>query len=349
MRIKLIAAVFVLFVACGGFGVSGGLLSTSFTVTQVPEDATHIRTRVFSEDGTVNKVQSKQITSDSTDFTYTLNSSNTYNIGIVSYNDSTRQIKSFGEEGPIDVLPTTVETIEASTGQYQVDSWSFNQQNNYKFSLSLTPPNINPDHFFGSRTVQFGSSSLEYEKPLSDSLEANLTEIEGDTISTLHIKTRHTLLSGWSQNGDSLRLDIPEDSTWTEDLEGTVEIIVSDCAVKVNNATIHFPASSAPSYVGAGDTLATVTPDGTCAGYQTWTEGEGATLAAAGSDTLDLDKNGFQNGEQIKLAVKDSDTKETYVQTPSMKSCSAVNLPAALCKDDGIYEDDTFQQIASLE
>ncbi|MCS3642961.1 hypothetical protein [Salinibacter ruber] len=79
-----------------------------------------------------------------------------------------------------------------------------------------------------------------------------------------------------------------------------------ECITNVDNATVHVPSTANPALpdgtpVAAGDTIAVYTADGMCAGYGVWTDGEGATLAAAGSDSIDVSPDGYASGASCSL------------------------------------------------
>lgn len=126
-----------------------------------------------------------------------------------------------------------------------------------------------------------------------------------------------------------------------------------ECITNVDNATVHVPSAAAPTLpdgtpVAAGDTIAVYTADGTCAGYGVWTDGEGATLAAAGSDSIDVSPDGYASGASLQFEIFDV-TKGTAVDVDSaaaFSSCSEVDVPVCA---EGVYEPGTFHQVTGFQ
>jgi len=126
-----------------------------------------------------------------------------------------------------------------------------------------------------------------------------------------------------------------------------------ECATRVDNATVHVPASGDVSLpdgtpVEAGDTVAVYTDTGTCAGYGVWTDEAGVTLAAAGPATMDTAIDGFAEGEALKFEIFDvSGNRVADVDsTVRFSSCTSGDLP--ICRE-GAYESGTFHQVSGFE
>lgn len=126
-----------------------------------------------------------------------------------------------------------------------------------------------------------------------------------------------------------------------------------ECVTNVNNATIHIPADAAPTLpdgtpVETGDTLAVYTAAGTCAGYGVWGDGGGVTLAAAGSDSVDVSEDGYSGGDALKFEVFDvSEGQETQIESgTTFAPCDSVGVPVCA---EGTYEDGTFHQVTGFQ
>lgn len=126
-----------------------------------------------------------------------------------------------------------------------------------------------------------------------------------------------------------------------------------ECVTNVDNATVHLPSSAAPPLpdgtpVESGDTLAVYTAQGTCAGYGVWEEEVGATLAAAGSDSISASDDGYPAGESLKFEVFDvSQEQATQIDSGiSFASCGNVDVP--ICAE-GDYDDGSFHQVEGFQ
>ena len=125
-----------------------------------------------------------------------------------------------------------------------------------------------------------------------------------------------------------------------------------ECIRNVNNATVHIPDDAAPTLpdgtpVEPGDTLAVYTAQGNCAGYGVWGE-EGVTLAAAGSDSVEVSENGYSTDESLKFEVFDvSAGQETQIESGTVfASCDSLGVPVCA---EGTYENGTFHQVADFQ
>ena len=134
--------------------------------------------------------------------------------------------------------------------------------------------------------------------------------------------------------------------------EGQTFTYAEECISKVDNATVHVPAEadSLPggTPVEAGDTLAVYTAQGTCAGYGVWDADKGATLAAAGSDSLDVSADGYSAEDSLKFEVFDV-SKGSAVDVGSdvtFASCDSLGIPVCA---EGAYEDGTFHQVSGFQ
>ena len=126
-----------------------------------------------------------------------------------------------------------------------------------------------------------------------------------------------------------------------------------ECVTNVDNATVHVPAGADPSLpdgtpVAAGDTVAVYTAGGTCAGYGVWQSGSGATLAAAGSDSIAVSDDGYESGASLQFEVFDV-SEGTAVDVDSAAvyaSCDSVGVPVCA---EGTYQPGTFHQVTSFQ
>ncbi len=126
-----------------------------------------------------------------------------------------------------------------------------------------------------------------------------------------------------------------------------------ECITNVSNATVHLPADAAPTLpdgtpVETGDTLAVYTEQGTCAGYGVWGEGGGATLAAAGSDSVEASEDGYSADDPLKFEIFDvSEGQETKVESgTTFAPCDTVGVPVCA---EGAYGDGTFHQVTGFQ
>lgn len=126
-----------------------------------------------------------------------------------------------------------------------------------------------------------------------------------------------------------------------------------ECVSNVKNATVHVPSNAEPSLPGGapvepGDTLAVYTAEGTCAGYGVWTDQEGATLAAAGSDSIAVSADGYASGEPLRFEVFDvSEGSAIDIgSTATFASCENVGVPVC---GEGDYENGTFHRVTGLQ
>ncbi|WP_263784477.1 T9SS type A sorting domain-containing protein [Salinibacter grassmerensis] len=126
-----------------------------------------------------------------------------------------------------------------------------------------------------------------------------------------------------------------------------------ECITNVDNATVHVPATAAPALpdgtpVAAGDTIAVYTAGGTCAGYGVWTDGNGATLAAAGSDSISVSPDGYASGASLQFEVFDvsEGTAVAVDSSATFEACSGVGVPVCA---EGVYDPGTFHQVTSFQ
>lgn len=126
-----------------------------------------------------------------------------------------------------------------------------------------------------------------------------------------------------------------------------------ECITNTSNATVHLPADAAPTLpdgtpVESGDTLAVYTEQGTCAGYGVWGETGGATLAAAGSDSVQVSEDGYSADDSLKFEVFDvSEGQETTVESgTAFAPCDSVGVPVCA---EGSYGDGTFHQVTGFQ
>jgi len=126
-----------------------------------------------------------------------------------------------------------------------------------------------------------------------------------------------------------------------------------ECITNVNNATVHVPAEAAPTLpdgtpVEPGDTLAVYTDAGTCAGYGVWEDATGVTLAAAGSDSVDVSDDGYTADDALRFEVFDVSAGEaTDVGLgTTFAPCDSIGVP--VCAEGG-YGDGTFHQVSGFD
>lgn len=122
-----------------------------------------------------------------------------------------------------------------------------------------------------------------------------------------------------------------------------------DCLTNVHNATVHAPASAAPTLpdgtpVEPGDTLAVYTESGVCAGYGVWGE-QGATLAAAGTDSVGISTDGYPAGEALKIEVFDLSAGQATRPAATWASCAEMDVPVCA---EGAYQDGSFHQLVGF-
>ncbi|WP_103029004.1 T9SS type A sorting domain-containing protein [Salinibacter altiplanensis] len=125
-----------------------------------------------------------------------------------------------------------------------------------------------------------------------------------------------------------------------------------ECVTNVDNATVHVPAEPAPSLpdgtpVAAGDTIAVYTDEGTCAGYGVWMDGEGATLAAAGSDSIDVSPDGYASGASLQFEVFDV-SEETAVDLGPAAFAACEDVGVSVCAE-GDYADGTYHTVTGFQ
>jgi len=135
--------------------------------------------------------------------------------------------------------------------------------------------------------------------------------------------------------------------------EGQTFTYAEECISTVDNATVHLPANADLSFpdgtpVEAGDTLAVYTAQGICAGYGVWEEGEGATFAASGSDSLEVTEDGYTPEEDLKFEVFDVSAGNAADIGPAATFASCDSLGVPVCAEGG-YEDGTFHQVADFQ
>jgi hypothetical protein len=130
-------------------------------------------------------------------------------------------------------------------------------------------------------------------------------------------------------------------------------IYAEECITNVDNATVHVPATVDRALPGGtrvetGDTIAVYTADGTCAGYGVWTDGEGATLAAAGSDSIAVSDDGYESGASLQFEVFDESagTAVDVGSAAAFSSCSGIDVPVCA---EGVYEPGTFHQVTGFQ
>lgn len=126
-----------------------------------------------------------------------------------------------------------------------------------------------------------------------------------------------------------------------------------ECITNVDNATVHVPAEAAPSLpdgtpVETGDTLAVYTAQGTCAGYGVWTDADGATFAAAGSNSIDASPDGYAPDDPLRFEVFDvsAGTAVDVGADVTLSSCGNVGVPVCA---EGSYADGTFHRVTDFQ
>ena len=128
-------------------------------------------------------------------------------------------------------------------------------------------------------------------------------------------------------------------------LPGDGILNASECLTAVDNATVHIPTSVlAESQLSVGDTIATHAPNGTCVGYGIVEDGS-VTLAVVGEQFM-VEK-GIPASTPINVAVYPSGG-DPYPAEVEWAACSTTGVPEDVCRDDGRYEHDTFQKVASI-
>lgn len=126
-----------------------------------------------------------------------------------------------------------------------------------------------------------------------------------------------------------------------------------ECITNVDNATVHVPASAAPTLpdgtpVAAGDTLAVYTDQGACAGYGVWRDGEGTTFAAAGADSITVSEGGYAAGDSLRFEVFDVSAGQAVDigANVAFASCDSVGVPVC---GMGAYEKGTLHQVSNFQ
>lgn len=140
---------------------------------------------------------------------------------------------------------------------------------------------------------------------------------------------------------------------WGQHAGGQPVRYAQECVTNVENATVHVPARAAPALPGGaqpamGDTLAVYTEDGTCAGYGAWSSETGATLAAAGSDSIATSADGYAAGASLRFEVFDASANEAIELGPAAAYVSCDSLGVPIC-GTGTYQDGTFHEVAAFE
>jgi len=105
------------------------------------------------------------------------------------------------------------------------------------------------------------------------------------------------------------------------------------CVTSVDNATLHAPGEAGLKLptgqpLEEGDTLAVVSPGGTCAGYGA-VSGNGVTLAAAEAGAFVPE--GLPAGAPIRLEVYDQSEDVAWRVAPTWRDCDRSSIP--VCRD----------------
>lgn len=125
-------------------------------------------------------------------------------------------------------------------------------------------------------------------------------------------------------------------------------VYANECVTNVDNATIHFSGDREAVLPGGtpvetGDTIA-VYNGSVCGGYAVWTE-QGATMAAAGSDDIEVSDDAFAPGDSLRFEVHDVSEDTVYRPAVHYASCEDSSIP--ICAE-GAYEDGTFHEISYI-
>ncbi len=134
---------------------------------------------------------------------------------------------------------------------------------------------------------------------------------------------------------------------------GQTFVYAQECISNVNNATVHISADANPSLpdgtpVEAGDTLAVYTEEGICAGYGVWESGEGATLAAAGSDAVNISTDGYSGGESLKFEIFDVSTGSAAGVGSGATFAPCDSTESSVCAE-GEYANGTLHKVTDFQ
>jgi hypothetical protein len=159
---------------------------------------------------------------------------------------------------------------------------------------------------------------------------------EGATIEPpIGLQKRADCISDFWEVADSLSAAVMQpEPTWR---------YADECVTSIDNATLHAPGEAGLRLptgqpLEEGDTLAVVSPGGTCAGYGA-VSGEGVTLAAA--EAGEFVPEGVPAGAALRLEVYDKSAGVAYRMRPDWKSCSGMDVP--VCADSTMTTGAFFQ------
>jgi len=149
---------------------------------------------------------------------------------------------------------------------------------------------------------------------------------EGATIKPpTGLQKRADCISDFWEVADSLSAAVMQpEPTWQ---------YADECVTSIDNATLHAPGEAGLRLptgqpLEDGDTLAVVTPSGTCAGYGA-VSGEGVMLAAA--EAGEFVPEGLPAGAPIRLEVYDQSEDVAWRVAPTWRNCDQSSIP--VCRD----------------
>lgn len=123
------------------------------------------------------------------------------------------------------------------------------------------------------------------------------------------------------------------------------------CTSAIENATVVIPDTvsieGAESTFFSPDSVAILSPDGTCVGAARWRGGGRTTMAVAGSGPFEED--GLDDGGSFRFRLYDVQGKQHQDGTPTFVRCERFTGGLrAFCRDDGRYEDDAIYILRSM-
>jgi hypothetical protein len=158
-------------------------------------------------------------------------------------------------------------------------------------------------------------------RAVADSLLREGATIEPPT----GLQQRADCISDFWEVADSLSAAVMQpEPTWR---------YADECVTSIDNATLHAPGEAGLRLptgqpLEEGDTLAVVTPSGTCAGYGA-VSGEGVTLAAAEAGAFVAE--GLPAGAPIRLEVYDRSADVAWRVAPTWRDCDQSSI--RVCRD----------------